>query len=630
MRRCRSVLAALLVLVMTLTPLFGVLHIQAAESLAFTGDFEAGVGFEDAGDIVQFTETGSGQDATIERVSYADAGVTAPANGGSYALKVSHESHCWPTFRVNFGKTLKAGITITFNIYGNYDSENSGKYMKLELAGDSKNYATSADPNQVVWTLVETWQTASITLTAETDHVDFMYNVADGQHGDNSSWMLLDNFRAAEQLVFTGDFETGVGFEDAGDIAQFTEMGSGQDATIERATYATTGVTAPANGGSYVLKVSHENHCWPTFRVNFGKTLKANTMVTFDIYGNYDSENSGKYMKLELTGDSKNYALSEDPNQVVWTLVEKWNKATITLTAETDHVDFMYNVADGQHGNVASWMLLDNFKAEQLEFTGDFEVGVGLEDAGDFVQFTKTGFDQDATIRRVSYTNVNVTAPANSGSYALKVSHENHSYPTFRVNFGETLEAGTVVTFNVYGNYTSDASGKYMKLELYGDSKNSATSANPNQVVWTQVDTWATATVTLTADSDYIDFMYNVADGTHGDNSSWMLLDNFKATMPNTPVGDILVGYGFEVDGNQWYFEGIEGNQAAILERVSYADAGISGNGGSYALKASHANDCWPKFRLNFGKTLKRCWWICCTIAMLPEPTPLTRLTKHW
>ena len=608
MRRCRSVLAALLVLVMTLTPLFGVLHIQAAESLAFTGDFEAGVGFEDAGDIVQFTEMGSGQDATIERVSYADAGVTAPANGGSYALKLSHANHCWPTFRVNFGKALKAGTTVTFDFYGNYDyvaPEGGYKYVKLELAGNSKSFATSENPSQVVWTLAETWTKATITLTAETDYVDFMYNVADGTHGNVASWILLDNFKAAEHLVFTGDFETGVGLEDAGDILQFVGQNSGHDATIERATYATTGVTAPANGGSYVLKVSHENDCWPTFRVNFNETLPANTMVTFDIYGNYDSQNSGKYMKLELTGDSKNYALSEDPNQVVWTLAETWAKATITLTAATDHVDFMYNVADGQHGNVASWMLLDNFKAERLEFTGDFEVGVGLEDAGDFVQFTKMGSGQDATIRRVSYTTVNVTAPANSGSYALKVSHENHCWPTFRVNFGKTLEAGTTVTFNVYGNYTSDASDKYMKLELYGDSKNSATSADPNQVVWTQVDTWATATVTLTADSDYIDFMYNVADGTHGDNSSWMLLDNFKATMPNTPVGDILVGYGFEVDGNQWYFEGIDGNQAAILERVSYADAGISGNGGSYALKASHANNCWPKFRLNFGKTLK-------------------------
>ena len=112
-------------------------------------------------------------------------------------LKVGHADHNWPSFRVNFGKTLKAGTTITFDFYGNYTSDASGKYMKLELAGDSKNYAQSADPNQVVWTVAETWKTATITLTADSDHVDFFYNVADGQHGETpASWIFLDDIKA--------------------------------------------------------------------------------------------------------------------------------------------------------------------------------------------------------------------------------------------------------------------------------------------------------------------------------------------------------------------------------------------------------------------------------------------------
>ena len=124
--------------------------------------------------------------------------VTAPANSGSYALQVSHMSNCWPNFRLNFGKTLAAGTKITFNIYGNYDyaaAAGESKYMKLELTADSKAYATSEDPNQVVWTLVEIWNTATITLTADSDHIDLFYNVADGQHGDSlASWIYVDNF----------------------------------------------------------------------------------------------------------------------------------------------------------------------------------------------------------------------------------------------------------------------------------------------------------------------------------------------------------------------------------------------------------------------------------------------------
>ena len=158
--------------------------------------------FETAGEEAFFTGTGAAEDATIQRVTYADAGVTAPENGGSYALKVSHANHCWPSFRISFGSTLKAGTTVTFDVYGNYDyaaPQGVHKYVKLEIAASSKSVAASEDPNQVLWTLVETWKTGvSFTLTADTDHVDFFYNVADGSHGDVPSWLLLDNFKAVE------------------------------------------------------------------------------------------------------------------------------------------------------------------------------------------------------------------------------------------------------------------------------------------------------------------------------------------------------------------------------------------------------------------------------------------------
>ena len=245
--------------------------------------------------------------------------------------------------------------------------------MKLELTGSSKSFATSEDPNQVVWTLVETWKTATITLTADCDHVDFFYNVADGQHGAVASWLIVDNFKAVEPAEPTEPeeptigFVQGIDFENAGGEQLFVGQGNpGSDVTFERVSYSAAGVTAPVNGGSYALKLSHANNCWPSFRVNFGETLKAGTTITFDVYGNYTyaaPAGVNKYVKLELTGSSKNFATSEDSNQVVWTLVETWKTATITLTADSDYVDFFYNVADGQHGEVSSWLIVDNFKA---------------------------------------------------------------------------------------------------------------------------------------------------------------------------------------------------------------------------------------------------------------------------
>ena len=607
--------------------------VEPVETPEPVGDFTEGIDFETAGNEYFFTGTGVAQDATIERAAYADEAVEAPANGGDYALKVSHGDNCWPNFRVNFGKTLKAGTTVTFDVYGDYDYDAGGatKYVKIELTADAKTYATSEDPNQVLWTVVQTWRTATITLTADSDHVDFFYNVADGSHGDVASRLLLDNFKAVEPGTPdepdvpdepTIDFTAGVDFEVSGEEEAFAGITDG--IAVERVTYADTGVTAPENGGDYALKVSHGDNCWPNFRVNFGKTLKAGTVITFDVYGNYDytaPQGVHKYVKLEIAASSKAFATSEDPNQVVWTLVETWKTATITLTADSDHVDFFYNVADGSHGNVASRLLLDNFKAVEPgtpdepdvpdEPASDFVNGVDFETAGEEAFFTGTGAAEDATIQRVTYADAGVTAPENGGSYALKVSHANHCWPSFRISFGSTLKAGTTVTFDVYGNYDYAAPQgvhKYVKLEIAASSKSVATSEDPNQVVWTLVETWKTGvSFTLTADTDHVDFFYNVADGSHGDVASWLLLDNFKAVEPEETSNDFVNGVGFEADGNETYFTGTGAPQDATIQRVTYADAGVTApkNGGSYALKVSHGNHCWPSFRINFGSILK-------------------------
>ena len=553
----------------------------AIEPVEPEGDILEGIDFEIEGNRGLVVGQGVDQDALIRRATYEKLGISAPANGGSYALKLSHANHCWPTFRINFGTTLKAGTTVTFDVYGNFDAQADSKYMKVELTGDSKNYAVSADPNQVVWTLTETWKTATVTLTAETDHIDFMYNVNDGGCGNVASWLLIDNLKAEEPLVFTGDFAAGVGFEDKGDVVPFTGTGSGLDATVERASYADANVSAPANGGSYALKLSHANHCWPTFRINFGTTLKAGTTVTFDVYGNFDAQADSKYMKVELTGDSKNYAVSADPNQVVWTLTETWKTATVTLTAETDHIDFMYNVNDGGCGNVASWLLVDNVKAvEPVVVTNGFTFDNAAE-AGAF-----EGITNGVAFEVVSFEDDNV----------LKVSHTNNCWPNFRVNFGETLKAGTTVTFDVYGNYdyaAAEGVTKYLKLELAADSKNYAVTADPNQIVWTVAEKWNTASITLTADAAYVDFFYNVADGSHGDVASWIYMDNFKTVAPDMAFKE---GVTFEEESDSKYISGQGAWNDVTIERVSFD--------GDYAMKLTHGSSQWPALRINLGRTL--------------------------
>ena len=530
-----------------------------------------GYDFEEEVQAQAITGTGAPQDAIIERVSYADINVTAPASCGEYAMKLSHIGFSWPTFRINFGKVMPAGTQISFYAYGDYDhevAEDEYKYIKVELTAESKEYAESTDPNQVIWTLVNQWKASDvITLTKDSDHLDLCYNVADGQQGEHPSWILLDNIKA----VVPGEPETtepsedeilitdGIDFENADHAQLITGAGAPQDAAIERVSYADAGVTGPANGGSYSIKLSHNSHGYPTFRVNFGKKLPAGTEITFDAYGDYEFEvaaGSNKYLKIELTADSKSKAESSDPNQVIWMLVESWTASnTITLKADCSYLDFFYNVAEvaGEGNEIVSYVLLDNIKAvvpaepettepevtEPDEGTVTITDGIDFENANQAQTITGTGADQDATIQRVSYADAGVSALANGGSYAMKVSHSDHYWPTFRVNFGETLPAGTVITFDAYGNYDYAAAAgeyKYVKIELSADSKNYAETIDPNQLLWTLVETWNTGcTITLTAESDHVDLFYNVADGQHTAGASYLLLDNFLAVKPSEP-----------------------------------------------------------------------------------------------
>ena len=334
------------------------------------GDIVAGYGFEERGNAERFTGTGnSANDASIKRLSYTQLGLTAPVDGGTYALVLTHSSSQTPYFRINFGKTLPAGTTISFKAYA---KRNSG-YLIPE-----KHVIKFADGTTATSSFnSKTWSDLTLTLPADGAYIDLIWSFK-ASYGTAVCELYIDNIKATlpagsetpTDPPETGSesiFITGVDFETAGNEALFTGTGATQDATIERVSYGTMGVTAPANGGSYALKLSHGSHCWPSFRVNFGSTLKAGTTITFDFYGNYDyvaAAGVNKYMKLEIAADSKGYATSADPNQVVWTLVGTWKTGmSITLTADTDHVDFFYNVADGSHGNVPSWILLDNFKA---------------------------------------------------------------------------------------------------------------------------------------------------------------------------------------------------------------------------------------------------------------------------
>ena len=559
--------------------------------------FETGLDFETYGHEYLFAGQGKTQDAAVDRVRYYSSGVvSAPADGGSYGLRLSHASDYYPTFRILFGKTLPADTQITFLAYGRLTSGtclHDQSIFEFSSGGEATEQFAFGE-----------WTELTITLSEAAEYIDLFWNIdrAVITSTTASGEVYIDNIRAITPQP-SGDFADGIDFEKIGHAERF----AGRDSAVtQRILYANTDISAPTGGGLYALKASGETDKKISFRINFGRELAADTVISFSAYGKITY--SGWILSKSCVFQNASGSNVTDSFDC-----DKWTAVSFTLSEPAEYIDLVWQYTCSGYGVQSSGeVLMDNFKAvEPVVISGDILEGLDFEDAGNALWFSGIGDSQAATTERVSYANANVTAPANGGSYALKVSHASNCWPNFRVNFGKTLKAGTTVTFDVYGNYDYEAAEgvtKYMKMELTADSKNYATSADSNQLVWTVVETWNTGvTITLTADSDYVDLFYNVADGQHGEVSSWILLDNFKAVEPTDLSSDITQGLSFEEESDAQFFVGQGMYQDATIERVTYADLGIAAptDGGSYALKLSHASNYWPTFRINFGKTLK-------------------------
>ena len=485
------------------------------------GDFYAGLDFDIIGNVGYFVgQDIKEHDAQIDWVTYGEAKVPVPANGGKYAMRLSHNSFYWPTFRMNFGKTLPAGTKISFIAYGTIQGQTQHNQSIFEFSDGGE--ATVQFP-------CDQWKELTITLPKATDHLDLFWNFdRAGIVSSASGAVYIDNMIARLPEKPEGNLLDGVDFEIKGNTYLFAPIGgenAWRDATLERVQYSDLSFGAPANGGEYALKITCQSSQWPVFRLNFGTTLKAGTVISFDAYTN---DTSG----IRNTVTSFDYVVGGDAAAEYFH--GSWNTRTITLTSDCDHLDLMCNMDRWNEVGPANLeVYVDNFKAvEPVEAEGDFLEGVDFEIEGNASLFTGQGAaGSDVTVERVAYAEAGVSVPANGGEYALKLSHADHNWPTFRMNFGKTLKAGTTVTFDFYGNYNGDADGKYLKLELSAEGKQVAKSDDPNQVVWTLADTWNTGVkITLTADTDHVDFFYNVADGQHGAAASWLLLDNFKVS----------------------------------------------------------------------------------------------------
>ena len=552
--------------------------------------FETGLDFETYGHEYFFTGQGKVNDAAVDRVRYYSVGaVRAPENGGSYGLRLSHESDYFPTFRIHFGKVLPADTQISFQAYGRITSGTSLHNQSVfEFSGGGEATEQFACGQ---------WKELTITLTEPAEYVDLFWNYdrAVITSTSASGEVYIDNIRAILPQP-SGDFAKGIDFEQIGHAEHFSGQGS---SVTQRILYTNTGVAAPTGGGLYVLKASGETNKKIPFRINFGRKLAADTVISFDAYG-----------KLTISGWawSKSCVFQDNSGSSITASFngDKWAKVSFTLPEACEYIDLVWQYSCTGMGVTSSGeILMDNFMAVEpekpAEPVGDFTEGVDFETEGNELLFTGLGVEQDAAIARVAYAEAGVSKD-NGGAYALKLSHDSHYYPTFQMSFGKTLPAGTVITFDAYGAFDGCQSGNEFNIEFTGNS-------GSGDVLWARPKTWTTATITLKSDCDYLQFFYNIERGNSisGNVASYLLIDNVKAVEPTVISGDITKGLTFEEEADADFFTGQGMSQDATIERVSYAAAGMTApaNSGSYGLKLSHASNYWPTFRISFGKTLK-------------------------
>ena len=160
-------------------------------------DFMDGVGFEKIVDASAFdgwkVSGAEWADATMERIDYTSAGISAPTNGGNYGLKLSHTFFRNPRFVINFGEELPAGSKLTFVACPDVEVTDYNDTL-FGVVVDRDNPGQELTRSNL-FTFSGGWQEITITLAEATDHLVMYWDYSWAHTAED--WpgaIYLDNF----------------------------------------------------------------------------------------------------------------------------------------------------------------------------------------------------------------------------------------------------------------------------------------------------------------------------------------------------------------------------------------------------------------------------------------------------
>ena len=419
----------------------------------------------------------------FERVSYAEAGIDAPADGGTYVIQgdASAPNCQYPKLFVDFGATYTMSTTVTYNVRVDVDPDIvTNRTWRIINVTDNNAAVTGLAFNK--------WQTITTRVPANTSEISMYINL------DNTfaSWkqegvdvkIYYDNFKvqAPAPAFDVLDFET------EKDMKNVT--GNGQVGTINRVAYADTNISADvATYGSYALKAEVKDK-WPVFTVDLGRTYETDVTMTFNTYLQVDPIylNNSTFYPIDNAG-----AISPDGGTY-----NTWSGFRVTIPANTSTYQFRFNFDMNNRVKDATkiTVYMDNFTI--IEPPAPFGI-LDFESMKDMQHVTGNG--QVGTISRVAYADTNITADASVyGSYALKAEVKD-KWPVFTINLSKAYDTDVTMTFNTY----LQVDPIYLNNSTFYPIDNAGT-IRPDGGTYNQ---WSSFTVTIPANTSTYQFRFN-------------------------------------------------------------------------------------------------------------------------
>ena len=445
-------------------------------------------------EIVDFaTELASG------RINAVKTGYTVPTNLGNGLLKLSGASDDHKGITIDFGKTIAKGTTIKFDFlcYNPKTSDNAWFYVTDSNTNANQYYWSNSSP----W--AQYWATYYVTLTSDAQTLTlkalFGTGNQDGTITNNDNLVFyFDNINVVKEtnaIDFENDTWSNYVYPTAtGAVSVVTREAEGAKLNVVKANCQT-----PNTLGDKVLKVESttSGDRW-LLSLGFGKTLPVGSVVKFDVLCyNPNTANNASFNIALYNNANTGTALGSD---TYWANASPWAQywKTYSFTVSSAASLLRIKAPSAINGTITDSSKLvfyfDNFEVVQPTQTIDFESN-GWENNAYVVQDgivevvdVETEYNA-GRITVVKSGKEDYAANGKLGGKVLKLS----GGKSIMFNFGETLAAGTTITFDYlcYNPNTSDSCW----FDIKDRNTNTLQKYWSNDSPWSQY--WCTYTVTL-------------------------------------------------------------------------------------------------------------------------------------